>query len=55
MGVSGYGVVEVVSNVSERFTIGEAITKSVEKDFVYWVFGSCKTEVRRLADKLRWR
>ena len=26
----------VASNVSEGFTIGEAMAKSVEKDIVYW-------------------
>jgi len=32
-------VVEVVSNVSEGFTIGEAMAKSLEKDIVYWGIG----------------
>jgi len=32
-------VVEVVSNVSEGFAIGEATAESVEKDIVYWSIG----------------
>ena len=39
MGVSRCGVVEVVSNVNEGFTIGEAMAKSVEKDIVHWGIG----------------
>jgi len=30
---------EIGSNVSEGFTIGEAMAKSVEKDIVYWGIG----------------
>ena len=32
-------MVEVVSNVSEGFIIGEAMAKSVGKDIVYWGIG----------------
>ena len=45
-------MVEVVSNVSEAFTIGEAMAKSVEKDIVYWGIGELQ---KRLAHKLRRR
>jgi len=38
MGVSRKGVVEVVPNVSEGFTIGEAMAK----DIVYWGVASQK-------------
>jgi len=48
-------VVEVVSNVSEGFTIGEAMANSVEEDIVYWGIGELQDRSKVLADKLRRR